>query len=128
MPQQRYAQGAYRSGYYPYPASYSYYPTRTFPYGMKPKQVYPLILVLAGIMLVGYNFIRVEKIDSTISRMAVTSPDKEIAALVFCDPCNAVDGERIDAGKVLVVDTAFNINQMADLSGVQQIKLMGSLN
>ena len=128
MAQLRYAQSAYKTGYYPYPATYSYYPARTFPYGLKQKQVYPLLLVLVGIILVGYNFVKVEKIDADISRMAFASPDKEIAAVVFCDPCGAVEGEIVEAGKVLVIDTALNVRQMADLSGVKQIKLMGTIN
>ncbi|MBR9680473.1 MAG: hypothetical protein GOU98_01455 [Candidatus Altiarchaeota archaeon] len=127
MQQQPYAQAAYRAGYYPYPASYASYPTRTPPYGTQPtsKLLYPIIIALVGILLVGYNFINVEKLDPQLARLATISPDLEVAAVVFCDPCSAVQGDNLGGGKVMVVDDALSVKLIADLPGVKQVKLVG---
>ena len=135
MPQQtRYAktaanQGAYsrQAGRYPYPASYSYYPTRSVPYGTKKKSWYPLAIIVLGIALVVFSFLKVDKLDSKIMNLAVRKPDGEIAAVIFCDPCSAIQGETIDTNKRLIIDTALKISQMADFPGVVQIKLVGSV-
>jgi hypothetical protein len=125
---QPYAQGAYRAGYYPYPPSYSYYPTRSFPYGSKKsKLLYPAVLVLAGLLLIGYSFVQVEKLDPQISRIAAINPEMEVAAVVFCDPCTAVDGDSLGAGRVLVVDEAVNIRLLADMPGVKQVRMVGKI-
>jgi|GEM_PF-3367655 len=128
MQQQPYAQAAYRAGYYPYPASYSYYPTRNQPYAGKSvasKLLYPLIIGLIGLLLIGYSFMNIEKLDPQISKLAAINSDTEIAAVVFCEPCTAVNGDPIGSGKVMVVDDALSVKLMAGLPGVKQVKLVG---
>ena len=49
----------YYGGYYPYPPHYSYYPARTPPYQVPRKPLWPLALVLLGILLIAYGFISV---------------------------------------------------------------------
>ncbi len=128
MTNQPYAQGVYRAGYYPYPPSYAYYPTRSFPYkSRKSELLYPAILIIAGLLLIGYGFVRVEKLDPQISRMVALNPDAEIAAVVFCDPCTAVDGESLGGGKVMVVDKAVNVRLLAEAPGVKQVRMVGKL-
>ena len=128
MQQQPYAQAAYRTGYYPYPASYASYPTRAPPYGAKPaasKLLYPIIVGVIGLLLIGYGLINVEKLDPQIARLATTNPDIEVAAVVFCEPCSAVQGDNLGGGKVMVVDDALSVRLIADLPGVKQVKLVG---
>ena len=125
---QPYAQPQYRAGYYPYPASYSSYPSKTAHYGKRTnnsKLLYPIILVLAGLLLVGFSFMNVEKLDPQISRIATVSPDMEIAAVVFCDPCTAIDGDPLGLDKVMVVGDALSVRQISNLPGVKQVKLVG---
>ncbi len=122
-------RGAYaqRAGRYPYPASYSYYPTRSAPYGTRKKSWYPLIIVALGIALIVFSFLKVDKLDSRILNLAARNPNGEIAALIFCNPCTSIQGETIGPNKRMVIDTALKISQMADFPGVVQIKLVGSV-
>jgi hypothetical protein len=125
---QPYAQGVYRAGHYPYPPSYSYYPTRSYPYQVRRQDlVYPAVFIIAGLLLVAFSFMRLEKIDPEISRLAQISPDREIAAIVFCDPCSAVEGDSVGGGKVFVVGRAVEVYQMASLPGVKQVRLVEKL-
>lgn len=125
---QYYQQQAQRGGYYGYPPSYAYYPTRQYPYGpAKKSMLYPGLLVLAGLLLIGYSFVQVEKLDPQISRIAAIDPEMEIAAVVFCDPCSAVDGDALGSGRVMVVDEAVNIRLLSDMPGVKQVRMVGKI-
>jgi hypothetical protein len=122
-----YAASRVSQGRYPYPASYAYYPTRNYPYKMNRKPLYPLALVVVGIIFVVFGFMNIEKLDPKISRLAISSPDSEIVAVVFCDPCVAVRGELISSDRRMIVDTALDISNMVDLEGVKQIKMVGAV-
>ena len=123
-----YTQAPYGGGYYPYPASYSSYPSKLAHYGGHAgtsKLLYPIILVMAGLLLVAFSFMSIEKLDPQISRIATVSPDMEIVAVVFCDPCTAINGDPIGLDKVMVVDDALSVRQISNLPGVKQVKLVG---
>lgn len=126
---QRYQQQARRGGYYGYPPSYAYYPTQNYPHGGAPKKnlMYPGILVLAGLLLIGYSFVQVETLDPQIARISAIDPEMEIAAVVFCDPCSAVDGDALGAGRILVVDEVVNIRLLSDMPGVKQVRMVGKI-
>ena len=129
--QQRYQQTPYAQNNirrYPYPPGYSYYPTRNHPYASQKKPWYPLVMILAGILLIAFSFIHIEKIDPKISRMAAIDPDSEISAVIFCDPCSAISGgETLSSEKKFITDTAKNINNMVNLPGIIQIRMVGSI-
>ena len=65
--------------------------------------------------------------ESYLEMMAALHPDTEVAALVFCNPCSGLDGESVGTGKVMIVDTAYEIKQLSLIDGVKQVKLLGSL-
>ena len=133
MPQQaRYARAAagkgvynQQAGRYPYPAAYSYYPTRSVPYGTKKKSWYPLLIVALGIALIIFSFLKVDKLDSKIVNLLDRTPDTEITALIFCDPCSSIGGEEIGPNKRLIVDTALKISYMVDYPEILQIQFIG---
>ena len=120
--------GRRQGGYYAYPPLYSYYPTRSVPYaGKKKNLLYPAILVLAGLMVIGYSFVQVEKLDPQIARIAAIDPEMEIVAVVFCDPCSAVDGDALGSGRVMVVDEALNVKLLSEMPGVKQVRMVGKI-
>ena len=133
---QQYAQGAYNQGHYAYPPSYSYYPTRNYPYQQnRSKLIYPAILIIAGLLLAGFSFMHLEKLDPKIASIAAADPNKEIAAVVFCEhPCGAVEatvgdaGRQVATGKYMVVDSAGEIRDLADVAGVKQVQLLGKFS
>ncbi|MBR9681216.1 MAG: hypothetical protein GOV00_00240 [Candidatus Altiarchaeota archaeon] len=111
-------------GKYAYPASYSYYPTRKG-YAVKKKSFTPLILLVLGIVIAAYGLMSMPKIGPDLQRLATISPDKEVAAIVFCNPCSSIDGDSVGTGKVMVVDGALAVKQLSLLPGVKQIRLLG---
>ena len=115
---------AHGYGKYAYPASYSYYPTRQG-YAVKKKNYYPIILLVLGLAVAVYGLLSMPKIDPELSKQIAIDPRQEVAALVFCNPCTAIDGETVGTGKKMVVDEASIVKAMASLPGVKQIKLLG---
>jgi len=118
----------YYGGYYPYPPHYSYYPARTPPYQVPRKPLWPLALVLLGILLIAYGFISVPKLDPQIKRYAALYPERVIAAVVFCDPCVGIEGEILEEGKVMVIGEAAEIAEMANEPGVKQIRYVEKID
>ncbi len=116
----------YSYGRYAYPASYSYYPTRRI-YNTKKKNYYPLLVLALGIAIAVYGLASLPKVDPELQRQATLNPDAEIAALVFCNPCNGIDGQSVGTGKMMVVGTALKVRQLSSISGVKQIKLLGPI-
>ncbi|HDR53270.1 MAG TPA: hypothetical protein ENN60_01165 [archaeon] len=111
---------------YPYPASYAYYPTRT-QYQTQRRNYYPLLIVALGVMLAVYGLVSMPKLDPELKALADTSPDQEVAALVFCNPCTGVDGERVATGKLMVVDAAEDLTRLVLLPGVKQVRFLGKV-
>ena len=110
-------------GYYPYPSNYQGNSPKK--QSFNPKLIYPAILILMGLALVGYNFVKVQKMDSRLLRL---SPDTEVAVVVFCDPCTGISGERVSSGKMLVADRVSKILLLGSLNNVKQIQYLYPLN
>lgn len=111
---------------YPYPASYSYYPTRSH-YNLKKKSYYPLIVVALGVLVAVYGLVSMPKVGPDLKAYADSNPDQQVAVLVFCNPCTGVEGTTVATGKKMVVDTAEAALRLPRISGVKQVMLLGKV-
>ncbi len=110
-------------GYYPYPANYAPYSPKQ-PYRavrVNSRLLYPALLVLLGIAIAGFGLVRVEKVDGRLLRLP---PSTEVAAVVFCEPCAGINGERVAPGKVVVVDRVDRLVALGNLDSVRQIQYL----
>lgn len=115
-------------GKYAYPASHSYYPTKSRnQYTSKKKNYAPLLIVILGLAIAAYGFVSMPKVDSELESLVRLKPNVEVAAIVFCNPCSGIDGEDVGLGKIMVIDTATAVKQLSLLPGVKQVKLLGQL-
>ncbi len=117
-------QQRYYGNYYPYPPNYSYYPQKGKPYALPKKPLWPIALVVVGILLIAYGFVFLPKMDPQIKKYAALYPDRTMAAIVFCNPCTGIEGENVGSGKVLVIDKAVDILDLASNPGVRQVRYL----